>query len=319
MSKVLEEQEPAAPAAGRSLHDDLGPRRSSPSTARRTRAGVDYARDLGDPGQFPYTRGIHETMYRGKLWTMRQFAGFGSAAQTNARFKYLLEHGGARAVGRLRPADADGPRPGPPAVARRGGQVRRRGHVARRHGDALRGHPARRGHDLDDDQLAGGDAARLLHPGGGEAGRRAGEAGRHAAGRHPEGVHRPEGVHLPAAAQHADRRGHDPLLHRAHAEVEHDLDLGLPHPRGGLDGGAGAGLHAARRDRVRAVVRGRRDGRGQLRAAAVLLLQLAQRLLRGDREVPRGAADLGAHDEGALRGEEPALVDAAASTPRRRA
>ncbi len=57
-------------------------------------AALDYARDLGDPGRFPYTRGIHETMYRGKVWTMRQFAGFGSAAQTNARFKYLLEHGG---------------------------------------------------------------------------------------------------------------------------------------------------------------------------------------------------------------------------------
>jgi methylmalonyl-CoA mutase N-terminal domain/subunit len=55
---------------------------------------IDYARDLGDPGQFPFTRGVHETMYRGKAWTMRQFAGFGSASQTNARFKYLLEHGG---------------------------------------------------------------------------------------------------------------------------------------------------------------------------------------------------------------------------------
>jgi methylmalonyl-CoA mutase N-terminal domain/subunit len=54
---------------------------------------MDYARDLANPGQFPYTRGVHETMYRGKMWTMRQFAGFGSAAQTNARFKYLLEHG----------------------------------------------------------------------------------------------------------------------------------------------------------------------------------------------------------------------------------
>jgi methylmalonyl-CoA mutase, N-terminal domain len=56
-------------------------------------AGLDYARDLGDPGHFPFTRGVHETMYRGRAWTMRQFAGFGSAAQTNARFKYLLEHG----------------------------------------------------------------------------------------------------------------------------------------------------------------------------------------------------------------------------------
>jgi methylmalonyl-CoA mutase N-terminal domain/subunit len=53
----------------------------------------DYERDLGFPGEPPYTRGIHATGYRGKLWTMRQFAGFGSAFDTNQRFKYLLEHG----------------------------------------------------------------------------------------------------------------------------------------------------------------------------------------------------------------------------------
>ena len=47
-------------------------------------AGLDYARDLGDPGEFPYTRGIHPTGYRGKLWTMRQFAGFGTPEETNA-------------------------------------------------------------------------------------------------------------------------------------------------------------------------------------------------------------------------------------------
>ena len=50
-------------------------------------------KDLGEPGAFPYTRGIHPTMYRGRPWTMRQFAGFGSAEDTNQRFKYLLEHG----------------------------------------------------------------------------------------------------------------------------------------------------------------------------------------------------------------------------------
>jgi len=56
-------------------------------------AGLDYADDLGDPGDFPFTRGIHRTMYRGKVWSMRQFAGFGTPRETNARFKYLLEHG----------------------------------------------------------------------------------------------------------------------------------------------------------------------------------------------------------------------------------
>jgi len=52
-----------------------------------------YQRDLGFPGQFPYTRGPQPSMYRGRLWTMRQFAGFGSPEDTNERFKYLLEHG----------------------------------------------------------------------------------------------------------------------------------------------------------------------------------------------------------------------------------
>jgi len=53
----------------------------------------DYLRDVGFPGEYPYTRGIHQSMYRGRMWTMRQFAGFGNAAQTNERFHYLLEHG----------------------------------------------------------------------------------------------------------------------------------------------------------------------------------------------------------------------------------
>ncbi|WP_456439137.1 acyl-CoA mutase large subunit family protein [Caldithrix abyssi] len=54
---------------------------------------MDYDRDLGMHGQYPYTRGVHATMYRGRLWTMRQFAGFGSPEDTNQRFKYLLENG----------------------------------------------------------------------------------------------------------------------------------------------------------------------------------------------------------------------------------
>jgi methylmalonyl-CoA mutase N-terminal domain/subunit len=56
-------------------------------------AAFDVNRQLGQPGEYPFTRGIHPTMYRGRLWTMRQFAGFGSAADTNRRYKFLLEHG----------------------------------------------------------------------------------------------------------------------------------------------------------------------------------------------------------------------------------
>jgi methylmalonyl-CoA mutase N-terminal domain/subunit len=61
---------------------------STPETA-----DIDYERDLGYPGAFPFTRGVYPSMYRGRLWTMRQFAGFGTAEETNARFRYLLEHG----------------------------------------------------------------------------------------------------------------------------------------------------------------------------------------------------------------------------------
>ena len=56
-------------------------------------ASMDYARDLGDPGAFPYARGIYGTMYRGRRWTMRQYAGFATAAQSNARYRYLLDQG----------------------------------------------------------------------------------------------------------------------------------------------------------------------------------------------------------------------------------
>ncbi|MBI3932424.1 MAG: methylmalonyl-CoA mutase family protein [Acidobacteria bacterium] len=96
MKKVLDEK----PAAEGRRKESAGPfttisgRPIDPLYGPEDVRSLDYDRDLADPGQFPYTRGVHETMYRGKVWTMRQFAGFGSAAQTNARFKYLLEHGG---------------------------------------------------------------------------------------------------------------------------------------------------------------------------------------------------------------------------------
>ena len=57
------------------------------------RVALDYDRDLGYPGAYPFTRGVYPSMYRGRLWTMRQFAGFGTAEETNERFRYLLDHG----------------------------------------------------------------------------------------------------------------------------------------------------------------------------------------------------------------------------------
>src|SRR5215213_8381673 len=94
MKKVLEEKAPEARAKGRGgAFTTVSGRAIDPLYRPEDIGGVDYDKDLADPGQFPYTRGIHETMYRGKTWTMRQFAGFGTAAQTNERFKYLLAHG----------------------------------------------------------------------------------------------------------------------------------------------------------------------------------------------------------------------------------
>ena len=55
--------------------------------------GFDPAASLGRPGEFPFTRGIHPSMYRGRLWTMRQYAGFGTARESNARYRYLLARG----------------------------------------------------------------------------------------------------------------------------------------------------------------------------------------------------------------------------------
>jgi methylmalonyl-CoA mutase, N-terminal domain len=91
MKKVLEDPVDARKASP--TFTTISGRPIEPLYGPKDAAAVDYARDLGDPGQFPYTRGVHQTMYRGKVWTMRQFAGFGSARETNARFKYLLEHG----------------------------------------------------------------------------------------------------------------------------------------------------------------------------------------------------------------------------------
>ncbi|HEX5498117.1 MAG TPA: methylmalonyl-CoA mutase family protein, partial [Thermomicrobiales bacterium] len=69
------------------------PSRSHLARTAADLAGRDPAIDLGFPGEFPYTRGIQPTMYRGRLWTMRQYAGFGTAAASNARYRYLLAQG----------------------------------------------------------------------------------------------------------------------------------------------------------------------------------------------------------------------------------
>ncbi|MBJ7347893.1 MAG: methylmalonyl-CoA mutase [Thermoleophilaceae bacterium] len=90
------EPELTASDAGTPVDDADSPQQAPAQTKsvyRPQDSDVDYERDLGDPGEYPYTRGPYETMYQGRHWTMRQFAGFGTAAETNERFHYLLAHG----------------------------------------------------------------------------------------------------------------------------------------------------------------------------------------------------------------------------------
>src|SRR6266542_3437745 len=82
-TRAKERKEKFATSSGVELKDHFTPED----------AALDIERDLGAPGDFPFTRGVYETMYRGRLWTMRKYAGFATAEESNRRYKYLLEHG----------------------------------------------------------------------------------------------------------------------------------------------------------------------------------------------------------------------------------
>ncbi len=153
---------------------------------------------LGYPGQPPYTRGIHATGYRGKLYTMRQFSGFASPEETNQRYKYLLEHGGgglsvAFDLPTLMGYDSDHRR-----QRGRSGEVRRGHRFPRRHGNSLRRHRSRKNHGLDDHQFAGLGSVGHVSGGRRKAGRGLEKDFGHDSERHSQGIHRAEGIHLSA-------------------------------------------------------------------------------------------------------------------------
>ena len=275
---------------------------------------------IGLPGEYPFTRGVYPSMYRGRLWTMRQFAGFGTAEETNAALPLPARARPDRAEHGVRHAEPDGARLRPSALGGRGRARGRRGRHARRHGDAVRRYRRRRGHGVDDDQRAGGDHAGVLRRGGGGGRRPARAAGRHDPGRHPEGVHRAEGVVFPGRSGDAAARRHDRVVLARDAALASGEHQRLPHPRGRIDGGAGAGVHAQGRPDVRRAGGGARPRCGRLRAAAELLLQRPDRLLRGDREAARGAPDLGARAARHVRrAQREELADAHARADRGRA
>ena len=226
--------------------------RSSRSTSERDVADLDLDERLGEPGEYPFTRGIHPEMYRSRRWTMRQYAGYATAKETNTRYRYLLEHGSTGLSMAFDLPTQLGRDSDDPLLPRRGRPHRRRDRLDRRHAHGVRPDPARPGLDLDDDQRAGGDPAAALRAGRRGAGRAVRAAARHGPERHPQGVRGARELHLPARGRDAPDDRHLRLLPQARAEVEHDLDLRLPHAREGLLGRAGGRVHALERDRLRA-------------------------------------------------------------------
>ena len=266
-----------------------------------TQEDVGPLEGIGFPGEYPFTRGVYPSMYRGRLWTMRQFAGFGTAEETNERFRYLLDHG---QTGLSTAFDM------PSLMGHDSDHVRSEGEVGRE-GVAI--------DTLDDMEtlFAGidmGDVSTSMT------------------------INAPAAVMLAFYVVAAEQQGIgperlagtiqtdilkeyiaqkewcfpvDPAMRLVTDMIEYcakrmpqvapGLDLGLPHSRGGFDGAAGAGVHAQGRLHLRGAGDRARSRRGRVRPAPELLLQRAHRLLRGDREVPRGAADLGARAARHLR------------------
>ena len=207
---------------------------------------------IGFPGAYPFTRGVYPSMYRGRLWTMRQFAGFGTAEETNERFHYLLAHGQTGLSTAFDMPSLMGHDSDHAALARRGRPRGRGRRHARRHGDAVRGHRPRRGLGLDDDQRARGDHARLLRRGRRGQGRSAPSGSR--------GTIQTD-ILKEYIAQKEWCFPVDPAMRLVGDMIEWcsdrdaalapGLDLRLPHPRGRLDRRAGAGLHAQGRPDLR--------------------------------------------------------------------
>ena len=251
---------------------------------------LDYARDLADPGAFPYTRGIHATGYRGKLWTMRQFAGFGTPEETNERYKHLLAAGGTGLSVAFDLPTLMGRDPDHPLSL---GEVGKCGVNVTTLADM---EVLFDGIDLGDitTSMTINSPAPMMFAMYLVVAEKQGADWKTLSGTIQndilkEFIAQKEYIFPPRPSMRLVTDIFAVLLD-GRAALEHDLGQRVPHPRGRRDGAAGAGVHAARRHRVRAVGRGRRARRRRLRAAHLVLLQRAQRFLRGDREVsaPRG-------------------------------
>ena len=271
--------------------------------------------DLGLPGEFPYTRGIQPSMYRGRLWTMRQYAGFGTAAESNARYRYLLAQGVTGLSVAFDLPTQMGYDSDHPLAA---GEVGRVGVAIDSLDDMAAlfdGIPLDR---VSTSMTINATAIILLALYVAVA-RRQGVAPSKLSGTIQndilkEYVARGTYIYPPRASL---RIVTDIFAFCTDElpELEQHLDQRLSHPRGGIDGGAGSGVHLRERHRLRARGDRRRPRRESVRPAAVVLLQRPQQLPRGDRQVPRRPAPLGAHHARAVRRHQPARAAAALPHP----
>ena len=236
----------------------LGDRdRARSTTPTTSRPGLEER--LGEPGEYPFTRGIHDGMYRDRLWTMRQYAGFATAEDTNDRYRYLIEHGSTGLSMAFDLPTQLGRDSDDPLCA---GEVGRTGVPIDTIEDMRICFDQIPLDEVSTSMTINAPAAILLllyELVGEEQGVRVGEAARHGPERRAQGVRGARQLHLPARADDAADHRHLRVLPRERPEVEHDLDLRLPHPREGLLGGPGGRLHALQRDRLR---------RGRARARA---------------------------------------------------
>ncbi len=282
-------------------------------------ADWDPDRDLGQPGEFPFTRGIQPTMYRGRLWTMRQYAGFGSAAESNRRYRHLLAQG---VTGLSVAFDLPTQMGYDSDHALAAGEVGRVGVAIDSLDDMAAlfdGIPLDR---VSTSMTINSTAIILLAMYVAIAERqgidRAKLSGTVQNDILKEYLARGTFIYPPAGlASPGDR--HLRVLRARAAAVERDFGERLSHPRSGLDGRAGGRLHARERHRVH---RGRARARAVRRVARrahVLLLCGAQRFPRRNREVPGRAPHVGAHHERSIRRDEPARRSSCGFTHRRRA
>ncbi len=239
-------------------------------------AGFNYEKELNAPGSFPFTRGVQASMYRGRLWTMRQYAGMGDAEESNKRYRFLLSQGTTGlSVAFDLPTQIGYDSDSPFAL----GEVGKVGVAIDTIEDMQRLFDSIDLEKVSTSMTINSSAAVLLSLYVAVA-KRNGFDPKKLSGTIQndvlkEYIARGTYIYPPTAAMRliTDIFAY---LQRKRAGVEHDFDQRLSHARGGLDGGAGSGVYAGRRHYLRAGGSGCGTGREPVCAAAVVLLCLPQ-------------------------------------------